>query len=451
VIGIIGAIFSIVLVYFLTSRRDQLPWLLSASMPFVATAAYIVAGQSIVIYHVIAVVVVAVAVRSAPRGGLLATDLTARPGMRLLAAFGLWAIAVTAVAPVIFEGTPVLNPRDGIDAGIINPALLGPQISNLAQGGYLIIGVATVAAIGSMGSLSPRLPAAGFAVGTVLSSARGLLPTDLQRTLFDNSPNVGYTTGAFNGIERMRGVFSEPSALGSFSVATMVFFALTASAVQGYRRWLCVVLAVWAFVNSVLSFSGGAIVSGLAILAILGVRAGARYLTSRSAVSPMALVAGLLLAPAAMVVGGPAYAFVAQVVDEKQGSDSYENRNAADAFSIDLAHQTAGIGVGVGSNRPSSFFAMLISCTGVPGVVLFALAVAVIILGAMAAGSQWHPAAWALIAALIGKVVAGPDLSEPVMWFLLAVCAHAAWHRRDTVDAALRLPAPGRPVLVRTS
>lgn len=449
-ISIFGAVFTLLLAGAIASRQDQLPWLLSASMPFVATAAYLVAGQAIVMYHVVAIVVTVLAVRATPRGGFLAADLTTRPGLRLLVAFGVWSVAVTAVAPVIFAGTPVLNPRDGIDLGIVDPARLGPQISNLAQSGYLVIGIATVAAIGSMNSLSPRLPAAGFAVGTVLSSAKGLLPTSLQASLFDNSPNVGYTTGAFNGIERMRGVFSEPSALGAFSVAAMVFFALTASTVQGNRRRLCVAMAAWAFLNSVLSFSGGAIVSGLAILVILGARACARYVTGRSAVSGTALVASLLMAPAALVAGPIAYLFVAQVVDDKKSSASYENRNAADAFSVDIAHQTSGIGVGVGSNRPSSFFAMLISCTGVLGLVLFAAAVVVIVVGAMNAGARWYPAAWALIATIIGKLVAGPDLSEPVMWFLLALCAHAAWHGRRTATPLLRLDALGRPAHART-
>ena len=449
-IGILGGIFTVVLAILARTRPDWLPWLLSAAMPFVATAAYVVAGQSIVIYHVIAIVVVFLAIRSTPHGGLLAADLESRPGFRPLVAFGLWATAVTIVAPIIFTGIQVLNPREGIDAGVSDPAELAPQISNLAQVGYLTIGIATVAAIGSMPSLSPRLPAAGFAVGTVLSSAKSLLPLSLQQSLFDNSTNVGYTTGAFNGIERLRGVFSEPGALGAFSVSAMVFFALTASTVRGRSRQLCVVMAIWAFINIVLTFSGGAIISGVIILAVLAARACARYVTSRSTVSATALVASLLLVPTAIVAGPTVDAFVAQVVDDKKSSASYENRNAADAFSYDLAHQTSGIGVGVGSNRPSSFFAMLISCTGVLGVALFVLAIVLILTGATRAGPQWRPLVWTVIATLVGKVISGPDLSEPVMWFLLALCAHAAWSKRVSLTPP-RLPAIERPAYARAS
>lgn len=448
-ITIVGAVFSLFIVVFATVRRDLLPWLLSAAMPFTATASFIVAGQSIVAYYVVALVIIVLGVVGVTLRGLLALDLSSKPGLLVMVAFGTWAVVITVVGPIIFSGLAVLNPRDGIDQGIRDPATLSPQISNFAQATYLIIGIATVIVVGGVRNLSPRLPALGFAMGTVLSSLKLMLPPELQRSLFDNSTNVAYTAGTFNGIERMRGIFSEPAALGGFSTASMVFFLLTASSLRGSPRTLCLAMSAWAFTNTVLSFSGGAVVSGLAILAVLFIVAIRKYVAGRSSVSGTGLFASLMIIPFGILFGPLAYGFVTLIQDDKTGSSSFANRSAADSFSMVLSTQSFGLGVGLGSNRPSSFFAMLLSCTGVLGTALFLLAVSAIVIGALRAGVMYSPSVWALFALLIGKVVSGPDLSDPLMWLLIAVCANASWRldpdssklddspRQQPVDPAL--------------
>ena len=47
---------------------------------------------------------------------------------------------------------------------------------------------------------------------------------------------------------------------------------------------------------------------------------------------------------------------------------------------------------------------------------------------------------------MCSKVVAGPDLSDPLMWFLLAICANGAWNPiAPAPDRAAVRPAPVRP------
>lgn len=427
-ISVLGAAFVLATGLALVLRPSALPWILSAAVPFSATAGLTVAGQSVVMYPLVALVVVGVALRRAGVAGLLRADVSTRPGLRPLVAFGVWAVTVTVVAPIAFAGMPVLDPREGIDDGVKAPAALALGISNLAQVGYLVIGIATVVALASWPSASSRLPAAGFATGTVLSSLRSLLPESAQKSLFDNSANVSYTAGTFDGVERMRGVFSEPSALGAFSVAATVFFIVTASSCSGRTRIAFTGLGAWAAANAVLSFSGGALVSGLIVLVVVLLQRIVSYARGRLSLSPGGLVVVVLSGVAVIVLGPLVYGFVTSLFGEKTGSSSYENRNAADVFSYSLAHETMGVGVGVGSNRPSSFLASLLSTTGVLGVAFLLCAIAVV---AVHAGRrpEYQAAVGALVATVISKLVSGPDISEPAMWFLLAVCASACWGR----------------------
>lgn len=427
-ISILGAAFVACTFAALTFKQAWLPWVLSAAVPFSATAGITVAGQSIVMYPLVAIALVGLVANRSTVEDAIGADLSTKPGLRPLVAFGIWAVLVTAVSPIVFAGTPVLDPKQGIDDGVKDPAVLAPALSNAAQAGYIAIGIATVIAIGSMRNVSPRLPAAAFAIGTIASSARFLLPETLQKVLFDNSENVTYTTGEFAGTERMRGIFSEPAGLGAFSVAAVVFFVMTASSTRGPQRYLWAGLGCWAATNAVLSFSGGALVTGLVVLGLVALQGTLALVSSSRRLAPPTVVIGLALAAVSVVLVPRVYDFVMLLLDDKASSSSYANRSAADTFSFALVDQTYWLGTGLGSNRPSSFLASLASTTGVLGVVLFASALGILL---------WHsvrqdvsrPVGWALIAVVISKVTAGPDTSDPSVWFLLGVCAACVWSR----------------------
>lgn len=434
-ITLIGAFFVALALIFLLIRPALLPWLLSAAIPFSASAGINVAGQSIAVYSIVAIVLVLVGFQSLRIRGLLLADLAAKPGLRPLLAFGAWSLLVTLVAPTLFAGTRVIDPKVGIDFGVQNPSPLVPTLSNFAQLVYLFLGIMTVATIGSLRHATPHLPAAGFALGTVTSSVKSLLPEGLQEALFDNSMNYTYTTGTFNGIERMRGVFSEPSALGAFSVSAAIFFLITATTTRGAVRYASIGMGIWAFTNAILSFSGGALVCGLIILGLVAARAIYRSVVGQSTLSPAAVVSSLVMVPVLVIVGPRVIEYINLLLSDKVESSSYENRSAADQFSLELAREVYGIGVGVGSNRPSSFFASLLAGVGVIGLVLLGIAFIVITLRA-SRDRRVHPVVWALISILVSKILAGPDLSDPSMWFLLSVCAATAWNAHPASEQA---------------
>lgn len=434
-ISALGAVFIALAGGVVALRPHWLPWVLAAAVPFTATAGVTIAGQSLVMYPLVAVVLIAITLHRGGLKGALDADLRIKPAAALLLVLAVWSALVTAIGPVFFEGLAVLDPKQGIDGGIANPALLQFRLSNIAQGGYLLIGVATVFVLGTLPKVSPHLPAMAFGTGTVVSSIRYALPENLQTKLFDTSNNVAYTAGEFNGVERLRGIFSEPSTFGAFSAAGAVFFLAASTRFSGGMKVLYLILGIWSFVNAVYSFSGGALVTGLVVFGFLGARGLVNVLRGNAVVSQVGLLVLLLVPVAAVLFGERVIGFVSLMLSDKASSTSYENRSAADEFSYAILSKTYGVGVGLGSNRPSSFVASLVSTTGILGVLLFSAVLLIVIAKALAV-VEFQPAALALVTIVVSKAVSGPDISDPPLWFLLGLCAYAAWNERHDRSSA---------------
>lgn len=99
-------------------------------------------------------------------------------------------------------------------------------------------------------------------------------------------------------------------------------------------------------------------------------------------------------------------------------------RSAADAHALVVVGETWGLGVGMGSNRASSYLTTLVSNTGLPGLLLFLLALSYqfyLLFNAW----RWRTSAAAAfflgsgIAGFIAVVIAIPDQNWPVFWILI--------------------------------
>jgi hypothetical protein len=101
----------------------------------------------------------------------------------------------------------------------------------------------------------------------------------------------------------------------------------------------------------------------------------------------------------------------------KQDSSSYINRLASDAYAIDLVIQTKGLGVGMGSNRPSSMLTSLLSTVGVMGLVAFLVTFVMLL---MNAGRQNSWIRWVGFALFIDIAFSDPDYTSPLIWIFLA-------------------------------
>jgi hypothetical protein len=361
------------------------------------------------------------------------------PASRPLVLMVVVSVLVTLVAPLLFDGLGVLAPT--------GPAVLSAGLltkSNVAQIVYLVLSVAVVAYLARSRWTGPELVGTATCLATLLSfwswahTASGI---PFPEGFFDNSPFYSVIETLPGGAPRVRGIFSEPAGLASSCLVTVAYCASRLWYVRGLRRLGVLSVGAAALWLGSISTSTTFLVAGVGLVAVAAVVAVGTFVLrqgtlSRTAVTTLcaAAIASLWALPyLANLIGGAIYA--------KVGSSSYDARSAADSGSYGLVLDTFGLGTGLGSNRPSSFAASLLSTVGVVGALLFA-AVVVTLLRRGWTVHAVRPAAWALISVLIAKAVSGPDIADStgVLWLSLGVLAHAAL--REAARPARRVQTP---------
>ena len=409
--------------------RDALPWLLSAAIALPSSVALVVGGNGLTPFYAIAPFALGAIVLALLRRQKTSQSGREQLGSTALLLFVAWTLAITALGPTVFAGLPVLRPRGGTDSEIASPSRLDYTVSHVAQIAYLLLGVGVVFFLAQRRRLSPALPAAGFGLGTGLSSLALLaqqvgLPWSAD--LFSNSPTLRYIDYTQQLEPRFRGVFAEPAALSAFSIEAMAFFVSLAAQSRGRARVWSAAAGVLCGVNLIASGAGTALVGGLIVVLAAVAIVVYRFLAGTSRWPVWAVTVGCATFLPFLVMVPTFYSGAVEITEEKLVSDSFAVRTGANLFSLNLAIETYGIGVGLGSHRPSSLYLMLLACVGVVGLALFLAAVLTIVRQAWRVPAA-RPAAWGVVALLLTRLVGGPDLSEPTFWLCLGVCAHAAW------------------------
>lgn len=362
-----------------------------------------------------------------------------RPGTFSLILFGLWATLITAIGPLLFQGTPVLDTQG-------NQVPLGQDgvftVSNVAQLSYIWIGIAVTFLVARNASSGPGVIEIGLTVATLLNIWALLhqqIGLPFPEHFFDNSPNFTYIDTAPDLSPRFRGITSEPSALASVATPALTFAIASLPRASGRRRLWLLVLAGLALWLGLLSTSTSFIVSNVALLVLATLVVLARFAVRRPRIRRLAWVAISACAVLLAVALPTVLNFIAATITTKLDSTSYTVRSGSDQFSFGILLQTFGLGVGVGSNRPSSFVASILSQTGVPGFVLFAVAV-VVILRAAIPHRQVRPVLWVALSFFIGRAFNGPDLGDStgMTWLLLGVLAHAATQAPQVLTGAVQ-------------
>lgn len=335
----------------------------------------------------------------------------------LFAAFVLWSLALTALGPWVFAGTPVLTPRGGIERQLSALTPLDYTSTNLAQVLILVTASSAVAFLVRSGTARTALVTAavtGVGLSLVRSVARAA-GADFLAPFLDTLQTYYATTDV-----RWRGVFNEPSELAAFAlgVAAMSGVAMC-TATRLRARVLHLALAGGAVVLMIGSASGTAVLAAGVVGAVVVIVVVVRYLRSGGLGTEWVVVSALLVGVALVIQGGAAVDFVTAIVDGKVGSGSQIARSGADAVALQVVADSWGVGVGLGGNRSSSFFLTLLSTVGVIGSGLFVSMVAVITREALRHRATVSAAA-GLLAVLVAKTVATPDLGTPLMWLLLA-------------------------------
>jgi hypothetical protein len=368
------------------------------------------------------------------------------PGVSLLLLFLGWSVLVTVVAPELFDGLVVFLPngKGVLTAGVITS-------SNIAQMVYLALGVCVVVFLARSPYAGPGLIGLAAGATTLLSLWRYLhqeVSVPFPDGVFDNSPNLAHIETAAGGVQRFRGILSEPSSLAASSLVTMSYLTSRIPRLAGWRRVGAMFVVAVAGYLGVISTSASFVVAGVVVAVIAAVAFLLGFLTRRRFVSAAVGVVSCAVIVTSLWLLPIIADFVQATINTKVASSSYGERSGANAASYGIFFDTYGLGTGLGANRASSFFAGLLSTTGLIGTLVFAAAIAGLVYrgGSVPA---YRPVVWALVAMLVLKVTAGPDLSDTtgIMWMALGLLSRAALIAQEEAgsDAGVTTAPPVAP------
>ena len=336
--------------------------------------------------------------------------------------FAVIGILSAFILPIVFAGIPVYDPYVGIDDGLFLRPPLHLGLANFTQSIYLLLNMLLV--IGASQSLrrgdsskKAYMFTFYFLAGTVilqfLCSMLGIgFPYALLQT------HGGY---GIQGVEigewssRYPGTFTESSSAG-LVLATFTAGFLAERLKYG-RSLLPSLVGLFAIL----------LVRSTSSLAAIGIVFGALLVSHHIFRFPF-YINTLMLRRGALLIGIAAIALVlavfsplrdslGSVTTGKQESASYVNRLVSDTYSLQLAVETKGIGVGMGSNRPSSLIPSLLSTVGILGLVVFSLTYFELLMNA-ARENSWLR--WAGFTLVLCMTFGGPDYTAPWVWVVLA-------------------------------
>lgn len=421
-ITVVGVLFGLAYLLCLVIRPQRLVWVLAAAVPFSHTAMVNFSNFAVTpFFFGCGVAALRLLHLRLGQGRYSQVARQGSKGIRVwLWGFFAYATVITVLGPVVFAGTPVLTPRGGIDDQIGYEAALDFSISNLGQLLYLFLGIALVLYLRREPGVGLRPFELSIAIGLGLALVSYLAPQYWPSELIDNISSTHYDVWG----TRLRGTFAEPSVLATFLSASIGYLVSALSRAKGGRRaWYLGALAVALFEFSL-------VYAGTALMALAGMIALAAPLLAvrmfRSGLLGVEritfLLIGLLIL--GLLFGGRVVAWATGLFTDKLDASSYMFRGLANDIALDVFVRSWGFGVGLGSNRPSSLFFMLLSCVGIVGTLMFFLLVVVSLVKAYRILAA-RPIVWALIGTQIAQLAAKPDLSMPVMWILLALCIRA--------------------------
>ncbi|HEY2120242.1 MAG TPA: hypothetical protein VGH37_13720 [Candidatus Acidoferrum sp.] len=359
----------------------------------------------------------------------------ARPLAILLVWFWGWSVISSFVMPRLFSGISVYSPREGLDIELTALAPLTWSLSNLAQAGYLTLNVAVVfyAVLSVKGVTKSKVLSNALYLAVCIASIAAViqifaatLGLSYPYDIFNNNP--AYAQGFEEDIgnyHRITSTFGEPSGAGSFLAAVAI--GLLAQYFSQKHSLTCL---LYFFVVSLLLLATTA-TTGYAEFCIASIlliaywylfRIKKEQRRSRSKV--WLLVAGLVGVAGVIIHYNPLFLeTMSAVTIEKSDSLSFLHRLTSDAYALLIVKDTWGLGVGLGSNRPSSLIPAFLSTLGILGTLLFVLIIYRVIrlYPGKKGPSYLQLSFWAFLTILIGGAIGVPDINRPTLWALFCV------------------------------
>lgn len=415
----IGLIFTGLAACFFFLKDDRLFALTVFSSIFTASSIISITGSGLLPYYFIAGIF---ALQSIYHGACRPENTYPFRGKKWVTWFIVVCLLSAVTLPVIFAGIPVYDPHLGIDLGFFIQEPLHFSHSNLTYAAFLLLGASLVWGASRRFTGPNRANTVylfAFYFLIVVVFAQWLLPLmglEFPYKILQTHQGVAVSSlGEGDMYNRFPGTFTEPSGAGELlACCTSGFIAARLK----YSKPLIPVLI--GIVALLLVRSSGSLlaVAVTVIILLLSTPVFRPPYINLKRVANLFLILASLCGIVAIVLFTSLRDSLIDVTFNKSESGSFLHRLTADAFALTLFVRTYGLGVGVGSNRPSSIVTSLLSTVGIVGCILF-FGAYILLLSNAKRKNPWL--LWAGLGFILTQISSGPDFDSPWLWSLLAI------------------------------
>lgn len=351
----------------------------------------------------------------------------------ILSLFGFYSAASSFILPTVFNGVNVYSPRLGIDAQAeFGGVALAWSYSNLAQAIYVLLNVFNVIfVLINTEKLKFQLANywlifSAFVVAIVgfyqfVANYFGLyFPSHFLYSnpiyyIGDNQKIASYL--------RINSTFSEPSVAGIFLASiTMYFFALSISK-KKFSKIYFIAALIMALSAAITTSTTAYFVLFIGFISFSFFELTSAVINKKIS-KTVVLISFLAVAMTVVALGIITYygvfpEFYVMTID-KTHSLSYINRQLSNVAALKLTLETWLLGVGLGSNRPSSFVAYLFSNVGAIGSFVFFAFLCKLVKFSLIYKGKSSQVSYApelfFLCVLFGMTASVPDLSSGILW-----------------------------------
>lgn len=438
------------LAIFLVWPRLLVPWAIVVSVFEAASLINLGEGDSSIGIQPFFFVVALIALRFVPQ------YLTGRFGFvqghpvlslfRPLMLFAFWGAVSAFVLPFLFANVAVNIPHGGMDTV---PLPLHWSLSNAAQAGYLTLDCVFILYTTWLARDHREMEAdiRAFRSAGIIAVTIGMYQLVAHNTglpfpkeFFNSNEAWGQLLDEkIAGTWRLSSTFTEPSAAGGFFAVWSSFLLFTVADRATARRldWLllCAGIAMLLLTTSSTGYLVTAIVLSMFILQQV------LRLIVQGRMSPRVVIVCVVIGIGA--IGAIAFLpnfdrLLEEVFFKKAESISAKNRTATQWQALMITRQSSGLGVGLGSNRPSGMLFYILSDLGVPGLLLFAYCLYVTFsligtsiqprLRCAAARGYLKGSASAFVVTLFTMIISGADVTTPLIWITWSLVTGVMGH-----------------------
>lgn len=353
--------------------------------------------------------------------------------------FTSFAILWSYVGPALFAGYPVYPPELGIDfSAIYGPSPLHFSIYNIAFSGYILLYFFTLMYISILTWTKKDLIIIRriiviclsivilTSISQVFSYILGTL--DITKYVYTlTTRKFSYSSlGDFLPIPRVQATFLEPSMLAPFLVGLYSYYLYNTLVKNNYKDIILtiVILLIIILSTSTTAYLASLIMTLLILMYLNPVKISKYYIKIRKKIVLSLFVSIFLLALSMIIAISLTLGFqkIIELINifviNKSETVSFSSRTSADLHALYIFFNTYGLGVGLGSNRPSSLLPYLLSQLGIVGTFLFVIFITKVSIFCYKAlkGTKYFAFFFLIPSVLISQLIAYPDITNPTLW-----------------------------------